>query len=713
MRDTANTLARIRASLQGAKGHESAFEGKCPCHDDQAASLSVSRSEDGKILIHCHAGCGTRDVVKALGLEWADLFPANGKDKVTGNGTSGKRFDCAYDYRDADGKLVFQVVRFKPKSFAQRRPDPSKPGGWVWDLNGVERPLYRLAEVLEAKARGRGIFLCEGEKDADNVRALGLAATTNAGGAAKWTKHDANALQGANVIVLADNDAPGINGAWKKADTIPGAVVLLLPDLPPKGDVSDWISKGGTRNELERLARETRKKPPERPVEPSSEPRSPDEMPDPLSELANAHRFAEKYGGSFRHDPALGWLWFNGKRWASGEKTARRYAAKVGEVIRREALAIVDPDAARPYFIHAKRAESARGVEATLKLACCLNAIDATGIDWDADPWLLNCPNGTIDLRTGQIRAHRPADYITKLCPTPYRPESKSVAWIEHLGLVFINDSAMLEYFQFLAGYALTGSMNHQLFVVVHGLAGCGKSTTLEAIARVIGEDYGCAISHDVVLYQRHQGHACTMAALRGVRFGLVSELPSTARWNEATVKRLATGNSISARFIGQNPFTFQSTVKMFVDCNDRPDFNDPNGGIARRVRCIPFDVQLSGTDQCDRQIDRKLEAEAEGILAWMVQGAVVAFRGEPDIPERVRISSADYARQNDDIARFVDECCDLGETLQSEKGATFKAYREWGGTLSPKKLGSLLGAKFDEYRSNKKRYWIGFSLKE
>ncbi len=160
-----------------------------------------------------------------------------------------------YSYKDAQGKLLFQVLRFAPKRFSQRKPDGN---GWSFDLSGVPRVLYRLPELLAAPARR--VLVVEGEKDVDRLGALGFVATCNPGGAGKWRPEFSEALRGRHVIILPDNDAPGRTHADLVARSLNGLSasvhVLQLPGLPPKGDVSDWLNSGGTVEELKRLSRE-------------------------------------------------------------------------------------------------------------------------------------------------------------------------------------------------------------------------------------------------------------------------------------------------------------------------------------------------------------------------------------------------------------------------------------------------------------------------
>lgn len=168
-----------------------------------------------------------------------------------------RRIVACYDYVDEAGHLLFQVVRYQPKDFRQRRPNAK--GGWAWSLGDVRRVLYRLPELVAADPT-EPIFIVEGEKDVDRLRGLGLAATTSPQGAGKWTKCDRAALAGRHVVILPDNDQPGRQHAQEIAHDLAGKAasvrVLELPGLPPKGDVSDWLDRGGTADKLGRLAAE-------------------------------------------------------------------------------------------------------------------------------------------------------------------------------------------------------------------------------------------------------------------------------------------------------------------------------------------------------------------------------------------------------------------------------------------------------------------------
>ena len=238
-------LERVLAAFPGARRNAGGWMGHCGAHEDRTASVSLSEGRDGAVLVHDHGGCTVDAVLAAAGLSLSDLFPTTEARKIVAN----------YPYHDADGRLLYEVVRFEPKGFAQRRPDGA--GGWAWSLNGVERTLYRLPH-LRAADPGRLVFIVEGERDVDRLAGLGILATTASGGAGRWQREYADALRGRRVVVLPDNDGPGRQHAQDVARSLLGVAsevrIMELP-VPPKGDVSDFLDAGGTVAGLKALVR--------------------------------------------------------------------------------------------------------------------------------------------------------------------------------------------------------------------------------------------------------------------------------------------------------------------------------------------------------------------------------------------------------------------------------------------------------------------------
>lgn len=248
-------LQRVTDRLQGVRSTTNGYEAKCPAHDDRHASLSVSHGNDGRVLLHCHAGCSPIEVCQAIGLRLGDLFP---KTEMVGrpSGAQGQsRIVATYDYRDADGRLLYQVVRLDPKRFLQRKPNEA--GGWEWNLNGTPRVLYRLPDLIAADL-AEWVFVVEGEKDADRLASMGFVSTTCPQGAGKWPKlADDSVLHGRRVAIVPDRDAPGEQHARDIAahlhDRATEVRVVSLPGDADIKDVSDWLDRGGTSEQLTAL----------------------------------------------------------------------------------------------------------------------------------------------------------------------------------------------------------------------------------------------------------------------------------------------------------------------------------------------------------------------------------------------------------------------------------------------------------------------------
>lgn len=242
----------LREAIEAVRHDGRSRQARCPAHDDRRSSLSVGHGDDGRVLLHCHAGCAVENVLTAVGLTMADLHGRCGhadKPKII----------ATYDYHDENGSLVFQVCRFAPKDFRQRRPDGA--GGWTWRLGNVRRVLYRLPQL----GQERVVYVVEGEKDADRLWSLSLPATTNAGGAGKWRDDYTRQLVASGVgcvAILPDNDEPGSQHAETIARSCQAAGIRVkvvdLPDLPPKGDVSDWLTAGHIGDELISIVKSTR-----------------------------------------------------------------------------------------------------------------------------------------------------------------------------------------------------------------------------------------------------------------------------------------------------------------------------------------------------------------------------------------------------------------------------------------------------------------------
>lgn len=242
------TVQRFLDKLQGVRADGSGWSARCPCrNDDHNPSLHVGQGSDGRVLVTCHrgSGCDLDEICSSMNLSKTDLFP----EKETEPKKEKLNKVATYDYLDENGKLLFQKERYVnqhgKKTFRQRRPNHD--GGWTYSLGDTPKVLYRLPEVLEAAAKGEIVWVVEGEKDADTLVECGEVATTMPGGAGKWLEIHTDALKGAEVYVLRDNDQPGIDHAVHVYQALRAASVAVTLCAPPGGykDVTDYFDDGG------------------------------------------------------------------------------------------------------------------------------------------------------------------------------------------------------------------------------------------------------------------------------------------------------------------------------------------------------------------------------------------------------------------------------------------------------------------------------------
>ena len=418
------------------------WRGPCPIHDGKRDSLAVD-PETGRA--YCHSTCGLGWDIPGFeqALSGCD-FPTAvqrvsgiiGRD-LSSNGTQPERhIVCEYDYCDASGKLLFQVVRFDPKDFRQRRPDGH--GGWIWNVKGVRQVPYRLPAVLKSER----LYVAEGEKDVHSLETIGIIATTNAGGAGKWRAEYREHFRGKTVFVIPDADEPGREHAESVATSLQGvaASVRIVP-MPTGKDVSDWIAAGGTAKDLHGLAAAASDYMP--PLSalvetaPSQHPRAADLDGFRFTDLATAELMVKWYGRELHYSHAWHkWLAWDGKRWKVDDTGAVvRRAADTVRLLYDVAGTIKESKERERLVRHALSYEAKKKLDAMIALAASQLDIVVLPEQLDRNKWLLNVNNGTLDLRTGELREHRREDLITKLAPVRHDPEAKAT-----LFEIFLND---------------------------------------------------------------------------------------------------------------------------------------------------------------------------------------------------------------------------------------------------------------------------------
>ncbi len=635
-----------------------------------------------------------------------------------------RRIVATYDYRDEGGDLLYQVVRFQPKGFVQRRPDGA--GGWTWNLQGVRLVLYRLPELLEAPP-GTPIHYCEGEKDADNVRALGFVATTNAMGAGKFRPEFASAFAGHPVVLHQHNDAAGVRHcaiiAAALAPVCPQVKVFLPPDVEEHGDISDWLSAGGTREKLEELLAATVPWTPAHLTAPPSRNgnghAAPAGEPFHLTDLGNGQRFAAQHreGARYCH-PWNSWLIWDGERWRrDATAEAERKAKDTVRSIYVEASACEDDTRRAAIAKWAKASEANARQQAMLAQAMSEPGIPVMPDDLDADPWLLNVRNGTLDLRTGELMPHRRDDLITKRAPVEYDPAAECPIWQRFLLRVLDCSSTLISFLQRAAGYSLTGEVREQVFFMLYGQGRNGKSTLVTTLLSLLG-DYALQTPSATLMVKREGAIPNDVARLRGARFIAAMETAAGGKLDEAFMKQFTGGDVISARFLNEEFFDFKPQGKIWLSTNHRPNIEGSELAIWRRVRLIPFNVRIP-EQECDPALPEKLAAERSGILAWAVRGCLDWQAEGLNAPEEVKAATQDYQQDMDTLAPFLEEHCVLQKGAQATASDLYGVYKQWAAQanerpMTQKGFGQALQNKgFVPDRTNSHRLWRGIGLRD
>ncbi len=395
------------------------------------------------------------------------------------------------------------------------------------------------------------------------------------------------------------------------------------------------------------------------------------------TDIANAKRFAEQHGQNVRFTPERGWFVWDGRRWAVDDK-----AIRVQELTKKTALAIFDEvKRARDrdvMYAHAKRSQSRRSIESALWLARSEPGIPARLTDFDADGWLFNVQNGTIDLRTGELRAHSRADLISNISPVPYMLGDviNAQLWLAFLKRITDGNQELIDYLQRFVGHLLAADTSDQSLHFLWGTGANGKSVFCEVLQRLMG-DYALVASPDLIMVRRHAGIPNDVARLRGVRAALMNETSQGSRFDEAKLKDLTGGDTLSARFLHQEFFDFKATHRLIIRGNHKPSINGTDEGIWRRLRLVPFTVSIPPDEQ-DKQLLTKLEQELPGILDWAVRGCLQWQREGLNPPAIVMDAVKTYRDESDTLGRFIAECCEARKLAQVKARVLFQRYQQF-----------------------------------
>ena len=437
----------------------------------------------------------------------------------------------------------------------------------------------------------------------------------------------------------------------------------------------------------------------------------------PRSDLGNAQRLTLRFGRDLRYCyPFSTWFIWDSVRWARDEQGIIQEFGKETVLRLGDEAPMLALDSERTAaFKWAALSQNKAKIDNLIALS--RSSIPITPAEMDTSPYLFNCKNGTLDLKTMEFRKHRQQDFITKLAGVEYNPSSECPLWLNHLKLVFNDDDAgtFITGFQEICGYSLIAGNPEQLMFILYGTGKNGKSVTLETLAKIWG-DYAVNIAPETLMQRRNnEAPRGDIARIAGARLVTSSEGEDGARLEEAIVKQLTGGDRVTVRRLYEQEFEFTPTGKIWMSTNHKPVILGTDYAIWRRIWLIPFNISIPD-DKRDQNIKEKLAREGSGILNWCLAGLARYFACGT-LPQPVRITEASqvYRDESDLLGDFIASRC----TLQGEikRGDLLAEYRNWCNlanekAVSSRRLASLLRDRgIAERMTMGTRYWVGISL--
>ena len=391
----------------------------------------------------------------------------------------------------------------------------------------------------------------------------------------------------------------------------------------------------------------------------------------PLTDLGNAECFARDHVHGLRFVPGVGWLGWDGRRWPRDEDGASMRAAKVTARSRRREGDELEADEAQKVYKWATASEAAPRLKNMVSLAESEEPLIARVEQLDVDPMLFNAQNGSVDLRTGELRSHRREDMHTKLAPVAFDPEARCPTFEQFLAEVVPDEEVRL-YLQMAVGYSLTGDTREQCLFILEGSGANGKSVFLETASTLLG-DYARHVDPSTFMDGRGRGVRSDLARLRGARFVVGAEIERGARFAEVLVKQMTGGDKIVAAELYRGEFEFRPTFKVWLAANALPEILGTDHAVWRRIRRVPFPIKI---ERPDKTLPQKLRNELPGILNWAVAGCLAWQRdGGLGVPEAIRTATQEYRSSQDSVRLFLQEECRLDAEARVNPTALRGAY--------------------------------------
>jgi putative DNA primase/helicase len=395
-----------------------------------------------------------------------------------------------------------------------------------------------------------------------------------------------------------------------------------------------------------------------------------------LTDLGNAERFADQHRESARYVGAWNsWMVWDGKRWQRDTSNRVALLAKVtARSIDKEVEHAGSDERRASLRKHATKSESRAGIENMIALA--RGELAAAPNDFDVDPWLLNVNNGTLDLRTGQLRPHAREDMLTKLARVDSDPNARCPQWDDFVSWAMAGNTELVAFLRRAVGYSLAGVTSEHVLVFSHGEGRNGKGVFHNTVARILG-DYASKAPRGLLVESRNERPPNELADLHGARFVLCAEVKQGQRFDEGLIKDLVGEDRIKARKLYQDLWEFTPTHTLFLCGNHKPVIHGSDDGIWRRMRLVPWLVQIS-EDAKDTKLAEKLSLESSGILAWAVRGCLEWQENGLGAPGVVKEATEAFRKESNRLHEFLEARCKLAPELKVARRSLRAAYEAW-----------------------------------
>lgn len=681
-----------------AKRYGDRVQCQCPAHEDKQASLSVTKGRKCT-LFHCHAGCGLENILMAAGLAKKDTFydtePVKANWRSFVEGRERRKIEDVYNYVSCNGNYVFTKLRLEGKkilygilnndrfTYGLPRNTPRK------SFKAIYGSVAAINRAIEA---GKTVFIPEGEKDVNTLSKQGYTAFTY-GGVNDWQSEFSTLVKGADVVILADNDKPGISVANTILNDIKPVVksvniVVPMPDIP-KADISDFFEAGHTKQEFEELINSVTENSVESTMKPVEAPvRSLEGVLQDLraesyetTDKGFGRLFADVFRERHRYNPTRkDFMLFDGKRWVDDTEglSARADAKRLSDALLKYAIS-VDTDGR--YLKAVTPLCNIRSRENMLKDSRDVYYFSDSQLD--QDDYLLNVQNGILDLSGWEpiFKKHDPDILLSKICNVEYRPAATCKEWEKFLTEVMQGDVEKIKYLQKIAGLSLTGNTSEEACFVLYGsTTRNGKSTFCETIIHLLG-DYALTMRPETLAVKQNidsRQASGDIARLNGCRFCNASEPAKRMLFDTALLKSLLGRDSITARHLHQREFSFIPKFKLVINTNYLPTITDDTVFSSGRINVISFDRHFEAAEQ-DKHLKDKLRDKKElaGILNWCIEGLQLYRKEGLKPPEAVQSATETYRTDSDKIGNFINECLEKTGKNSSVK-EVYELYDKW-----------------------------------